>query len=763
MNTWRKCISLILCPFLSAYSLPVFSYQESNVQPVVTEMSDEAMSQIVGSGNLDVTMSDYKLGGTTARAKVVNRSSLQATYELNLVSSNGVIIETLNSGYISPNTAVLVQGNPPYGGTENKYIQARVYMTGLPAIEALDSSWAAESIDSDADGITDVMEIRNGLNPFLASDALEDPDGDGLTNIEEINIYRTEILIADTDGDSINDGDEIAHGLNPKNANDADLDLDRDFLTNAEEINIYGSDIDVANPGLAPDSDNDGLNDKLELALNINPDDHYDDSVGLDTHAHKQVVHAINRMSFGPTSDLVTEVQTKGIGVWMNEQLVPIGLDNVPADPAQIMRDEYPAPNGHDERLGAIRAMHSTQHLQSRMALFWDNHFTTYRGKTATVAEFYEEDKFFENAFGNFRDLLGISAKSDAMLIYLDLRGSRADGSRVPNENYARELMELHTFGQTTTEGTYSAADVASLSGILTGWYSGGTGFTEPSRYGVRLNDGTVSNLDVRLFRFINSWHDSSDKTFLGEAFPAGGGLDEGERALDILANHPVTANFICEKLTKYFVSDEPETATLSNCVSTFLSASADHDQIAQILKDLFESEQFTTVNNFRSKFKDNQEYLFSLGRFFDLSAIGTTQPGQFINGTAMGEITERIGQGLFDHEEPDGWAEEGTGWITGNVAMNRFREANTMIFSTRQPVSFVDYFNNLGIATSSDAMAHLFLIMLGGHYDVKHMELGYWALHPGHKSFAMTDSDAETRLKNLVARIAQLPEFSLH
>lgn len=760
MNTWRKCISLILCLSLSFYSFSVFSYQETSIQPVMYEMSDEAMDQIVGGGNLDVTMSEYKLGGTLAKAEVVNRSLLTATYELNLVSANGTVIETLSSGSISPNTATIVQGSPPYGGTNNRYIQAKVYVAGMPFFEAVDSSWAAESIDSDADGITDVMEIKHGLNPYLASDALDDPDGDGLTNIEEINLYRTNILIADTDGDSINDGNEIAYGLNPNNASDADLDPDMDFMSNAEEINLYHLDPAVANPGMAPDADNDGVNDKLELALGIDPNNAAVNSVGGDSAEEKRVAHVLNRLAFGPTSELLTTMHTVGVDSWIANELMPIGLDEMTPDPAQLIRDSYPTVTILDERVGSIRPVHSMKHLQSRMALFWDNHFSTHKGKTQTVAEFYEEDLFFVNAFGNFRTLLGMSAKSDAMLDYLDLATSRGNGANVPNENYAREVMELHTFGQLTEQGNYSADDVAALARILTGW---STGPTIPSRYQIRNNAGDFVTYNVSLFGFNSSWHNTEEKTFLSELFTAGGGQEEGERALDMLAYHSVTANYICQKLARHFVSDVPGVETLSACQSTFMAAAQAPDQIGQVLLTLFNSAQFTDVNNYRSKFKDNQEYIFSMARLLGTKAIGNTQPGGYINSTSLGDIINRTDQGLFGKQEPTGWEEEAHHWINTNAVMTRFREGNKLIFDSYHQVNLVDYFNGLGITSAGDIMEHLFLIMLGGKYDVRHMEMGYWALHPAHKAFAMTDTDAESRIKNLVARIAQLPEFNLH
>lgn len=759
MNTLNRCISLILCPCVSLTSLPVYASSHVINQSIErAELSDEEMSCLVGgNGSVDAVLADYKLGGTTARAVFSNRFSMQCNYELNLVDTNGNIVETLASGTIEPNTSIVVTGSPPVGGTENQRIQARIYHAGLPGMEAIDSSWAASSIDSDGDGLTDQQETQNGLDPFDPSDASADPDADGIISSDEINIYHTDPLNADSDMDGIADGAEIANGLNPNDASDANLDPDQDFLTNAEEINIYGSNPSITDLGLAPDADGDGLNDRLEVALSLDPADPTVKSVGYDSPDEKHIAHILNRLGFGPTSDELAEIQQVGVEAWISQQLVPIGLDEANPDPAQVIRDSYPTPNPHPERLGAIRPVHSVKQLQSRMAVFWDNHFSTSINKNRVEDELQEEDVFFVNAFSNFGSLLLLSARSPAMLRYLDLMDSRLEG---PNENYPREVMELHTLGVTSDSGVYGPTEVAELSRILTGW--GRTTSAELSRYEVWRN-GAPEQRPLYEFLFRSSWHDGGTKSFFGQTFPAAGetGEDEGIRALTMLAQDGLTADFICSKLARHFVSDTPSQATLDNCDMTFQAAQNDSNQIAQVLTTLFASAEFNDPANYRSKFKDNQEYLYSLARFVGYDAIGNTPDGSYLRTTAVGERIDSMGQAMFGKAEPTGWKEDAHAWINANSVVNRFRQANSIIYDSQ--THLVDYFTGLGLTSSTDIMGHVFLMMLGGVYEPRHVELAYWALHPDNETFSLDAPDAETRLRNLVARVAQMPEFNLH
>lgn len=723
---------------------------------IKANLTDEEMGRVIGGGgSVDAEMADYKLGGTTATAVITNRFEFPCNYEMNLVNNNGAILQTLASGVIQPNTVIVVNGTPPKGGVDNQRIQVRVYHPGLPGMEAVDSSWAMQSIDSDADGIEDADENRYGLDPWDPADANQDLDGDGLSNAQEINSYSTDPTLADTDGDTMSDGAEIQYALNPNSAADAGLDLDRDFMTNAEEINLYNSNPNQYSANVAPDADGDGLNDRLEISLGLDPNNAQSKVQGGDAADMQKILHVLNRTTFGPNQALLDKIASIGLDDWLEDQLIPIGLDNATSDPAQVMRDENITPGNNPERTGAIRPMHSIKQLQTRMAMFWDNHFSTSIQKTRAEAELYEEDQFFVNAFGNFRTLLGISAKSEAMMRYLDLFTSKVSG---PNENYAREVMELHTLGDTSL---YTSADVAALSKILTGWGISNT--IAPitySRYNVNDN-GVISKNTVFTFYFNNNYHDATTKTFLGRQY-AGAGVAEGEAALDVLATHSATAHNICNKLAMYFVSDTPSQVTINGCVTTFMANVNSPQQMGVVLANLLESNQFNDPANYRSKFKDTQEYMYGLARFLDWSAVAYTQPGVQIDYRGIGGRINEAGQRQFAKDEPVGWEEVGDAWINADVALNRFREANELIYDATK-TNLVQYFNGLGLTSSADIIGHLLKMMLGGKYEPKHVELVYWALHPNNATFALTDSDAEIRLKNAVARLAQLPEYNLH
>lgn len=757
MNTLRKCMSLILCPCLAAPSFPVFASSSARLPDYIkVGLTDAEMGRAIGgNGSIDAEMADYKLGGTTATAVVTNRFQYPCNYEMNLVDINGAVVQTLASGVIDPNKVVIVHGTPPRGGVQNQRIQVRVYHPGLPGMEAVDSSWAVQSIDSDADGIDDADENRYGLNPWDAGDANQDLDGDGLSNAQEINSYYTDPTLADTDGDTISDGAEVLYALNPNSAADAELDPDRDFMTNAEEINTYNTHPTQYSANVAPDADGDGLNDRLEARLGLDPNDALSTVDGGASESMQRTLHVLNRTTFGPNKALLDKVASVGLDAWLTDQLIPIGLDNDPPDPAQVMRDENVAPGYYAERTGAIRPMHSVKQLQTRMAMFWDNHFSTSIQKTRTEAELYEEDQFFVNAFGNFRTLLGISAKGEAMMRYLDLFTSKKAG---PNENYAREVMELHTFGDTSL---YTSADVSALSKMLTGWGISNT--IEPitySRYNI-YNNGVISKNTVYTFNFNNNNHDTTTKTFLGQQY-ANAGVAEGEAALDVLANHSATANNICTKLATYFVSDTPDQVTINGCVNTFMANASNPRQMGAVLANLLGSDQFNDPDNYRTKFKDTQEYMYSLARILNWSAVAYTQPGMQIDYRGIGGRINEAGQRQFAKDEPVGWEEVGDAWINADVALNRFREANELIYNSTY-TNLVQYFDGLGMTNSADIIGHMLQMMLGGKYEPKHVELAYWALHPNNATFALTDTDAETRLKNAVARLAQLPEFNLH
>ena len=211
----KKLLSHTLSVCMACCSLPVFALQlEGNVRPesisIVHELNDRAMALLIGAGNVDIEMADYQQSDMSVEALVTNRSILPLKYEMNVISPDGVTVETLASGTILPANAVSIIGTPQtFGATQDHLVQVKTY-AGVKSLSAVDSIRSPTSIDTDGDGLSDAFELSIGLDPYNPDDVNYDPDGDGLSNIEEILIYFTDHALTDTDGDSIKDGDEVA-------------------------------------------------------------------------------------------------------------------------------------------------------------------------------------------------------------------------------------------------------------------------------------------------------------------------------------------------------------------------------------------------------------------------------------------------------------------------------------------------------------------------------------------------------------------------
>ncbi|MEX2152392.1 MAG: DUF1800 domain-containing protein [Gemmatimonadaceae bacterium] len=304
------------------------------------------------------------------------------------------------------------------------------------------------------------------------------------------------------------------------------------------------------------------------------------------------------------------------------------------------------------------RAAVSERQLYEQMVDFWANHFSVFSGKgqTRVFIPAYERDVIRPNAMGKFRTLLGAVAKSPAMLFYLDNAQSVADSghrtlgnvrlmigvggagrrARGLNENYARELMELHTLG---VDGGYTQLDVIEVARALTGW-----------------------SIDQRggAFAFRPAMHDADEKIVLGQRLQSGRGLEDGEQVLDILARHPSTARHITRKLVVRFVSDSAPPALVDRCSAVFVKSDGD---VRETLACVVTSPEFFSQAAYRGKVKTPFELVVSAFRATGATPDHTPRSSQ---------IVARLGQPIWGRQTPDGWPDRAEEWMNAGAMVNR-------------------------------------------------------------------------------------------
>ncbi len=292
-----------------------------------------------------------------------------------------------------------------------------------------------------------------------------------------------------------------------------------------------------------------------------------------------------------------------------------------------------------------LRDLYSPDQLQEQMTWFWFNHFNVhqYKANLRLMVGDYEDRAIRPHALGRFRDLLEATLRHPAMLRYLDNADNAAGHI---NENYAREIMELHTMG---VGSGYTQKDVQELARILTG-----VGI-DANPEGPKLKPDHAGDL-VRdgLFEFNPNRHDYGDKVFLGHTIKGSGkgsGFGEVEQALDILSREPATATHICHQLAVYFVSDSPPPALVDRMAHTFQHTDGD---IAAMLDTMFRSPEFKA--SLGTRFKDPMHYAISAVRLaYDDKVILNTNPIQGWLG--------RMAEGLYNHETPDGYSMAEDAW----------------------------------------------------------------------------------------------------
>ncbi|HEY7441236.1 MAG TPA: DUF1800 domain-containing protein [Vicinamibacterales bacterium] len=444
---------------------------------------------------------------------------------------------------------------------------------------------------------------------------------------------------------------------------------------------------------------------------------------GLDD---KTLAHVLDRLTFGARSQDLKYIKRIGVRTYIEQQLNPDRIKDtalearldrfetldlstqeiaeryaIPAQQAQRARaagstklDPSTREDMRQQRLvmselteqKLIRAIHSERQLQEVLVDFWFNHFNVFAGKGADriLLTSYERDVIRPHVLGSFRELLGATAHSPAMLFYLDnwlsvdpeaaqtlaerqrdmsqrlrrvpfnpRRGRQPGGPEDPaarpqnlrrtglNENYARELMELHTLG---VDGGYTQQDIVHVARVFTGWT-----IDRPRR-------GAAFRFDARL-------HDNNEKVVLGHKIK-GQGEAEGERVLDILAAHPSTARFVATKLARRFIQDDPPASVVDRASRRFQETTGN---LREVVRTILTSPEFLAPDAYRAKVKTPLEFV--------VSAIRATG-AEVQQATSLARTLRELGMPLYMSQPPTGYADKAEAWVNTGALVSRMNFA---------------------------------------------------------------------------------------
>ena len=396
-------------------------------------------------------------------------------------------------------------------------------------------------------------------------------------------------------------------------------------------------------------------------------------------------VHLLNRISYGPTRAELARVQQMGIAAYLDEQLQPDRLDDSTLA-ERLARLSTLAMSNADllaqpprqvileiEQATVLRVLYSRWQLQEVLVDFWSNHFNVFIGKGQ--CRFFkttdDRDAIRPHVLGRFRDLLGASAKSPAMLFFLDNHLNR---QQAPNENYARELMELHTL---SVDGGYTEADVEAVARCFTGWT-------------IRKGE----------FFFARRQHDTSEKQVLGTAIPARRGIEDGEQVLDLLASHPATAHFIATKLCRRFVADVPPANLVTRIAEVFHASDGD---LRQVVRAILTSPEFAAAQN--QKFRRPAEFAIAAAR-----AVGAETDGKM-----LAQQIRLLGQPFFGEAAPTGYPDVTSAWLNTSAMLGRWNYALALT-AGQLPKIQVDLNTITNASDAAELAGNLVAALLPGH-----------------------------------------------
>ncbi len=502
----------------------------------------------------------------------------------------------------------------------------------------------------------------------------------------------------------------------------------------------------------------------------------------------------LNRLGFGPAPGQVGALMQSGLTAWVTQQLnapagddaatkallaatlVPLSytdangvahssslpLQYLNASSALLMALDDPSlASAQQVRPGTeiraatwIRAVSNGAQLRELMARFWNNHFSIDYTTPRTVGSMlplYDQQVIRPNVFGNFRTLLGAVAKSGSMLYFLDLGSStKVD----PNENYAREVMELHTLGAgaylgigtpgaVETGSGYTDQDVIQVARVLTGWTIANGHHKNAA--GATPADGS--------FLYAPGWHDTGTKSVLGVTFPnaAGPGQAEGEAFLDLLAAHPSTAGFVSGKLARWLAGDTPTAALYAKAQQVWSANIHNPNQLAQVILAIVQHPDFLASPV--AKVKDPFRFMVSLLRATGASWGWTAQ---------LQSLLDNAGYPLFSWATPDGIPDRSGFWTSTDGMLTRWLAANSLLTGATISSSLVQASGDT-TGKAAPQIAFWTGMLLGGQISSTSAaalatlvaDPGLWGSHA-----TLSGTALETATRRLVGGIAQLPEF---
>ncbi|GIW06458.1 MAG: hypothetical protein KatS3mg060_1263 [Dehalococcoidia bacterium] len=397
------------------------------------------------------------------------------------------------------------------------------------------------------------------------------------------------------------------------------------------------------------------------------------------------IYHLLRRTGFGPSRSEFRRAQADGFSATLSRLLDDESITET-LDPTDGLGSTFDATRiDHLRQAWLYRMAFSQKQLREKMTFFWHNHFATSIDTVADTGFMTRQIEFLRaNALGNFRTLLHGIAKDPAMMILLD---TRLNSKNAPNENFAREVMELYTLG----EGNgYTEDDVKQAAKTFTGW-----------RF--RTSDDPAGKWKKGDFFIQTSQQDTSTKTIFGQPLPFS--PDQGEKFLDRLVQHPNTGDFLARKLFRFFVADTIDEATVAAVAKTYVSSGY---SIAAMLETLFTSPAFLSDSAYRSRVKNPLEFLLGLVKQLGLvNASGQpTIPYPFVV-----QQLRALGLDLYDPPSVKGWP-DGAEWLGTTPLLTRANQVNSLLNATSQgkPTYFdaVAFCNATGQSTAEGLVTEL-------------------------------------------------------